>query len=57
MACSENAARDAVWTVSLARVNTLKRLTRVGHGGEPTDLGSGPLRWHCVMFKAGGEGI
>jgi hypothetical protein len=31
-ACSEDAARDAVWACSLARVNMLKCLTHVGHG-------------------------
>ena len=46
--CSEDTARDAIWAGSLARVNTLKCLTHVGHGeGEPTVLVSGPHRWHC----------
>ena len=31
-ACSEDAARDAVWAGSLARVNTFKCFTRVGRG-------------------------
>jgi hypothetical protein len=52
------AARDAVWTGSLARVNTLKCLTHIGHrGGEPTVLGSRPRQWHCVILKAGEEGV
>jgi hypothetical protein len=51
--CSDDAARDA----SLARVNTIKCLTHIGHGGgEPTVLVSGP-RWHCIILKAGKEGI
>ena len=56
--CSEDAARDAVWAGSLARVNMLKCLTHVGHGeGEATVLGSGPRRWHCVILKADEEGV
>ena len=35
---SEDAARDAVWASSLARVNMFKCLTHVDHGGEPTVL-------------------
>ena len=52
--CSEDAARDAAWACSLSRVNTLKCLTHIGHGErEPTVLGSGSHRWHCVILKAG----
>ena len=40
--CSEDAARGAVWAGSLARVNSFRCLTHVGHGeGETTVLGSG----------------
>ena len=56
--CSEDTAIDAVWADSLARVNTFKCFTHVGHGeGEPTVLGSGPHRWHCVILKSGKEGV
>jgi hypothetical protein len=49
----EYVARDVVSTSSLARVNTIKCFTHVGHGvGEPTVLGSGPRRWHGVTLKA-----
>jgi hypothetical protein len=52
--CSEDAARDAVWPGRVARVNTFKCLTHVGHGEEePTILGSGPCRWHFIILKAG----
>ena len=43
-----------------ARVNPFKCLTHVGHGeGEwgPVVLGSGRHRWHCVILKAGKEGV
>ena len=57
-ACSEDAARDAFWAGSLARVNAFKCLTHVGDGGgEPTVLGSGLCRWHCVILKAGKEHV
>jgi hypothetical protein len=57
-ACSEDAFRDAVWAGSIARVNMFKCFTHVGHGEqEPTVLGSGPRRWHCVILKAGKEGV
>ena len=33
-------------------------LLNVGHGErEPTVLGSGPRWWHCVILKAGKEGV
>ena len=52
-ACSEEAARDAVWGSRIARVNTFKCFTHVGHEeGEPTVFGSGPRRWHCIVLKA-----
>ena len=55
-ACSEDAARDAVWAGSLARVNTFKCFTHVGHGeGELTDFGSGPCQWHCIVLKVSKE--
>ena len=57
-ACSEDKARDAVWAWSLAKVNMLKCLTHVGHGErEPIVLGSGSRWWHCVILKAGEEGV
>ena len=40
------------------RVNKLKCLTYVSHGeGETTVLGNMPCRWHCVILKAGEEGV
>ena len=54
--CSEDAARDAVWTGSLARVNAFKCFTHVSCGeGEPAGFGSGPCQWHCIVFEAGKE--
>ena len=51
--CSEDAARDAVWASSLARVNTFKCFTHVGCGeGEPTGFDSGSCQWHCIVLKA-----
>jgi hypothetical protein len=47
-ACSEDAARVAVWAGSFARVNAFKCLSHVGHG-------EGEL-WHCIILKAG-EGV
>ena len=55
-ACSEDATGDAVWANSLARVNTFKCFTHVGHGlGEPTGFGIGPCQWHCIVLKASKE--
>ena len=57
-ACSEYAARYAIWASSLARVNMFKCLAHVGHGGgEPTVLGSGLHRWHCIILEVGKEGV
>ena len=57
-ACSEDAARDAIWAGSLARVDTFKCLTNISHGeGEPTVFGSGLRRWHCIILKVGKEGV
>ena len=57
-ACCENVARDVVWTGRLVRVNTFKCLAHIGQGeGEPTILGNGPCQWHCVILKAGEEGV
>jgi hypothetical protein len=42
-ACSEDAAMDAVWTGSLARVKMFKCLTNVGHRGEPQSLVAGTV--------------
>ena len=51
--CAEDMARDAVWAISLARVNMFKCFTHVSHGeGEPTGFGSGPCQWHCIVLKA-----
>ena len=55
---SEDVARDAIWAESLVKVNTVICLTHVGHGEpEPTVLGSGPCRCHCVILKTGEEGV
>jgi hypothetical protein len=51
-AFSEDMARDAIWASGLARVNTLKCLTHVGHGEvEPTVFGSGPRRGTVLSSK------
>ena len=51
-------AGDAVWAGRLARVSTLKCLTHVGHrDGEPTVLGSGPCRGHCIILNVGKDGV
>ena len=55
---SEDLARDTVWAGSLARVNTPKLLTHIGHGeGEHTVLlsGGGPHWWHKVVFLGASE--
>ena len=54
--CSEDAARDAVWACSLARINTFKCFTPIGCGeGEPNGIGSGLCRWHCIVLKVSKE--
>jgi hypothetical protein len=54
--CSDDAARDAVWAGSLARVNTFKCFIHVGCiEGEPTGFGSGPYRFHCIVLKLSKE--
>ena len=43
---------------ALQGLTRLNVLVSVSHGeGEPTVLGSGPRRWHCVVLKAGKESI
>ena len=52
-ACSEDAARDAVWAGSLVRVNTFKCFTHIGCvEGESADFGREPCQWHCIVLKA-----
>ena len=54
--CSEDAAGDAVWAGSLARVNTFKCFTHISCGeGEPARFGIGPCQWHCIVLKASKE--
>ena len=50
---ARDAARDAVWAGSLARI---KCFTHVGCGEvEPAGFGSGPCQWHCFVLKASKE--
>ena len=41
-ACTEDAARDAVWAGSLARLNMFKCFTHFGGEGETAGFGIGP---------------
>jgi hypothetical protein len=50
-ASSEDAARGAVWAGSHARVNTLKRLTHIGHAEGEQSSGVAPVVGTVLFSK------